>query len=276
MASYVALCPRMWIAVDCEAWYQLRTSEAEERTETMTWHENIEDFGEEIEPGSTFQFECHPGLSCFGKCCATDITLTPYDIARLRRHLGMDTHRLLSTYCLSQGDTVTGFPFVLLKKKEEGTCVFLGNHGCEIYQNRPSCCRNYPLARVIENDGNSDARLTRYYLQRRADYCEGFGKGRQWTAEAYCEDNGLGPYEEANDLFLQIPFAFETIPFSLRHDKEVQTMIYQAVFDFDRFFEQYGRFGSSSPAEDDHEMIALLTNITLNLIRRTADLKPDL
>jgi hypothetical protein len=55
----------------------------------MTWHENIEDFGEEVQPDSTFRFECHPGLSGFGTCCATDVTLTPYDIARMRRHLGI-------------------------------------------------------------------------------------------------------------------------------------------------------------------------------------------
>jgi hypothetical protein len=128
---------------------------------------------------------------------------------------------------------------------------------------------------VIEHDAENERRMTRYYLQRGADYCKGFGSGAEWTIEAYCEDNGVGPYEKANDIFLQIPFAFEAIPLSLRQDKEVQTMIYQAVFDFDRFFEQYGRLGLSSPPKDDHEMIALLTNLTLNLIQRTADLQLD-
>jgi hypothetical protein len=97
--------------------------------------------------------------------------------------------------------------------------------------------------------------------------------GPEWTIEAYCEENGLGPYERANDLFLQIPFVFETLPLGLKKDKDMQTMIYKAVFDFDRFFEKYGRFAGSTPPEDDYEMTAVLTGITLNLIRRTADLK---
>jgi Fe-S-cluster containining protein len=239
----------------------------------MTWHENIEDFGEEVKPGSTFRFECHPGLSCFGTCCATDVSLTPYDIARMRRHLGIDTHKFLSAYCLSQVDSRTGFPYVLLKRKEDGACVFLESQGCDIYESRPSCCRHYPLARVIEDLDQSGNPLSRYHLQRRAAYCQGMDTGPEWTIEGYCEENGLGPYERANDLFLQIPFAFETLPLGLRKDKDVQTMIYQAVFDFDRFFEKYGRFGASTPTEDDYEMIAVLTGITLNLIRRTAHLK---
>jgi len=239
----------------------------------MTWHENIEDFGEALKPGSTFRFECHPGLGCFGTCCATDVTLTPYDIARMRRHLAMDSHEFLSAYCLSRVDSRTGFPYVLLKRKEDGPCVFLESHGCGIYKSRPSCCRHYPLARVIEDLGQRGNPLSTYHLQRRAAYCKGMDRGPEWTIEAYCAENGLGPYERANDLFLQIPFVFEALPAGLKQDKDVQTMIYQAVFDFDRFFEKYGRFGPSTPPEDDDQLLRVLTDITLNLIRKTADLK---
>jgi Fe-S-cluster containining protein len=239
----------------------------------MTWHEKLQDFGEEIEPGGTFRFECHRGLKCFGACCATDITLTPFDIARMRRHMGVDTHQFLSLYCESFVDSITGFPSVLLKHGKDDRCVFLRGHGCHVYKSRPSCCRNYPLARVIENNVQRDAKLVRHFLQRRADYCEGLGKGPEWTIETFSEENGLGPYERANDVFVQIPFAFEMLPIGLRHDKEVQSMIYQAVFDFDRFFEKYGPFGPYGPPQDDHEMIALLTSISLGLIRRTGALQ---
>ncbi|MDY6952301.1 MAG: YkgJ family cysteine cluster protein [Thermodesulfobacteriota bacterium] len=239
----------------------------------MTWQESLEDFGEEIGPGSRFRFECHPGLSCFGTCCATDVPLTPFDIARMRRHMGVDTHLFLSTYCETYVDPLTGFPCVVLRRGQDGRCVLLGSHGCRVYESRPSCCRYYPLARVVEEDGKKGGRTATYYLQRKVDYCKGLGSGPQWTIEAFCEQNGLGPYEKANEIFLQIPFAFEAIPLRLRHDKEVQTMIYQAVFDFDRFFEKYAPAGLSRPPEDDHHMIECLSTITLNLIRRTADLQ---
>lgn len=237
----------------------------------MTWHEKLEDFGEEIEPGGRFRFECHRGLKCFGTCCATDITLTPFDIARMRRHMGVDTHRFLADYCQTFVDSITGFPSVVLKHGQDGRCIFSNSRGCGIYETRPSCCRYYPLVRVVENDGS--VRSAKYYLQRRVDYCEGLGRGPQWTIDVFCEENGLGPYEKANEIFLQIPFAFEAAPIRLRHDKEVQTMIYQAVFDFDRFFEKYGPANLSVPPEDDNEMMTLLTSITLGLIKRTADLE---
>ncbi len=239
----------------------------------MTWHENLEDFGKELEPGSTFRFECHPKLTCFGMCCSTEITLTPYDIARMRRHLNIDTGEFLSTYCKVYTDPRTGFPFVVLKHKEDGKCVFLGNHGCSLYESRPSCCRNYPLARVIDDDDNSDKRLTIYYLQQEATYCEGLGRGSDRTVGGYCEMNGLIPYEKANDLFLDIPFAYKRLSHSVRHDSEVQSMVFEAVFNFDTFFAKYGRFNHVSAPKDDHEMIVLVRSIALNLIKKSARLK---
>ena len=52
--------------------------------------ENLGDFGREIEADGVFHFECHPALSCFVRCCRMDISLTSYDIARLRTHLKID------------------------------------------------------------------------------------------------------------------------------------------------------------------------------------------
>lgn len=236
----------------------------------MTWHENIEYFGQEIEPDRTFRFECHPGLRCFGMCCGTEITPTPYDVARMRRHMSIDTGAFLSAYCKTFIDPRTGFPFVILKHKEDGKCVFLGRHGCDLYKSRPSCCRNYPLARVIDEDGKTGKKLIRYYLQQEAAYCEGLGRGPDWTIGDYCQANGLGPYEKANDLFLDIPFTFNRLPYNVKQDRDVQGMIFEAVFNFDRFFERYGRFPHTAVPEDDHEMIVLVRSITLNLIEKTA------
>jgi len=249
-----------------KVWYEIKKA-----LRSMSWHEKLEDFGQKIGPGSRFRFECHSGLACFGTCCATDVTLTPFDVARMRRHVDVDTHRFLRTYCRSYVDPLTGFPCVILKRADDGRCVFLGGNGCSIYEDRPSCCRYYPLARVAEDGGKRGVTGATYYLQRRADYCEGLGRGPLWTIETFCEENGLGPYEEANERFLQIPFAFQKIPLNLRNDKGVQTMIYQPVFDFDRFLETYASSGLSVPTEDDNKLTALLATITLGLIRRTAE-----
>jgi len=185
----------------------------------------------------------------------------------------MDTGAFLSTYCETYIDPLTGFPFVVLKRREDGRCVFLGNHGCNLYESRPSCCRNYPLARVIDEDGKTGKRLIKYCLQQEATYCEGLGRGPDWTIGGYCEMNGLGPYEKANDLFLDIPFTFNRLPYSVRQDREVQSMVFEAVFNFDRFFEKYGRLPRIAVPKDNHELIVLVRSIALNLIKKIAHLK---
>ncbi|MBW1860455.1 MAG: YkgJ family cysteine cluster protein [Deltaproteobacteria bacterium] len=239
------------------------------------WHERIQDFGEEVQPDSTFRFECHGSLSCFGKCCNAEITLTPYDIARMRRHLGIDTAAFLPGYCNTYTDRRTGFPFVTLKQGEDDGCIFLGRDGCSLYENRPSCCRNYPLARVIDEDWKSANRVVRYHLQQQTTYCEGFGRGPDLTVDSYVEMNGLGPYEKANDVFLDVPFTFNSLPKHLKQDRDVQSMVFDAVFNFDGFFEKYGHFPHTAVPDDDGELIVLIRNIVLNLIMKTGELNPD-
>jgi hypothetical protein len=162
---------------------------------------------------------------------------------------------------------------VTLKHKGDGKCIFVGNCGCDIYESRPSCCRHYPLARVIDDDDNTGKRLTRYYLQREAMYCEGLGRGSDRTIGEYRDINGLRPYDEANDLFLDIPFAFKKLPYGVRHDREVQSMVFEAVFNFDTFFAKYGRFPHTSVPKDDHELIVLVRSIALGLIKKAVRLK---
>jgi len=234
------------------------------------WEENLGDFGQEIEVDGAFHFECHPGLNCFGRCCTTEIPLTPYDIARLRSHLETDTDSFLSTYSATYADSQTGFPFVILKRTEDGTCIFSQNGECEVYESRPGCCRSYPLSRVIDEDGMTGRRLVKYRLQQGADYCEGLGCGKEWTTREYCEANGLERYERANDLFLDVAFEFYRLPHSARHNKDVQQMVYGVVYNFDKFFDEFGKFPHTRLPENDDEVMELVRTITLGLIEKAA------
>jgi hypothetical protein len=84
----------------------------------------------------------------------------------------------------------------------------------------------------------------------------------------------LGPYEKANDLFLDIPFTFHNLPYHVQRDKEVQSMVFEAVFNFDRFFEKYGRFPHTAVPDDDDALIVLVRSIALNLIMQAGQLPP--
>ena len=71
-------------------------------------------------------------------------------------------------------------------------------------------------------------------------------------------------------MFLDIPFTFNRLPYNVKQDRGVQSMVFEAVFNFDRFFEKYGRFPHTAVPEDDYDMIVLVRSITLNLIEKTA------
>ena len=47
-----------------------------------------------LEPNADIKFSCHKGISCWNACCKhADITLTPYDIIRLKKATGKDSDR---------------------------------------------------------------------------------------------------------------------------------------------------------------------------------------
>ena len=42
------------------------------------------------------EFSCHKGISCWNACCSNiDISLTPYDVLRMKRHLGISSTEFL-------------------------------------------------------------------------------------------------------------------------------------------------------------------------------------
>ena len=161
---------------------------------------------------------------------------------------------------------------MILKRNDDGTCIFSHNGVCEVYESRPSCCRSYPLSRVIDEDGITGRRSVKYRLQQGADYCDGLGCGKEWTIKAYRDASYLEPYERANDLFLDVAFEFYRLPHSVRYDKDVQQMVYGVVFNFDKFFDEYGKYPHTRLPENDDEIMELITTIALRLIEKAAEL----
>lgn len=64
----------------------------------------------ELKPGETFCFDCNPDVPCFNRCCAElTLPLTPYDVLRLRRNLGLGSE-FLATFTTLRSFPDTGFP----------------------------------------------------------------------------------------------------------------------------------------------------------------------
>ena len=97
---------------------------------------------------SRFKFRCHPEVSCFTQCCrGINIILTPYDVIRLKKRLGLTSAEFLAIYTEPHLLEKTDLPVVTLKllDDDQHSCPFVRQDGCIVYQDRPTTCRYYPL-----------------------------------------------------------------------------------------------------------------------------------
>ncbi|MBI5665153.1 MAG: YkgJ family cysteine cluster protein, partial [Nitrospirae bacterium] len=59
-----------------------------------------------------FKFRCHKGIKCFTHCCSNiEILLTPYDVVRLRKRLGISSGEFLEKYSFIKIDEKSSHPY---------------------------------------------------------------------------------------------------------------------------------------------------------------------
>ncbi len=153
-----------------------------------------------------FCFSCSPEVACFNACCR-DLNqyLTPYDILRLKRHLGMSSGEFLTTYTRQHLGSASGLPVVTLKPGDtpDRACCFVSPAGCRVYASRPTSCRTYPLARAVGRDRDS-GRTREHFALIREPHCLGHGRGRTQDVQEWIRDQQLGEANRVNDLLLEI------------------------------------------------------------------------
>jgi Fe-S-cluster containining protein len=159
-----------------------------------------------MEPLSTgrFPFACHPGLPCFTNCCADlSLTLTPYDVLRLKSALSLPSSDFLERYTADDVRHNSGLPVVLLRMGDDPQrrCPFLAVQGCLVYADRPGACRLYPVGRAARFVGHT---LQEEFFLVRESHCLGFGEAREWTVEQWLADQGLKAYDEMNALWMRM------------------------------------------------------------------------
>lgn len=158
--------------------------------------------GRALRIGETFTFRCHPALACFNSCCRDKrLPLLPYDALRLRGALGLGSAELLERHVLLEVDPTSGWPALRLDLRPDGTCPFVGPQGCEVYEHRPTCCRVYPLARAVRpRPGAGPEAFEEVFIAGDTPGCLGWEEPRTLTTETWVADQGLAPYQAANNL----------------------------------------------------------------------------
>lgn len=191
-----------------------------------------------------FRFACHPGVPCFTECCRDlKLLLTPYDIIRLKNRLGLSSGEFLDRYADCAFDEGRDLPMLYLQMNadERRTCPFVSPKGCTVYEDRPSACRIYPIARASRLHRVHGTVLENYFVLHE-DHCRGFEEEKFWTTEEWLSDQGLKAYYESNDLWMEIITHPRLRQTSL--PAKQQQMFYLASFNSDKFKELIfgGRF----------------------------------
>jgi Fe-S-cluster containining protein len=190
-----------------------------------------------LDGSKEIQFRCHKGIACFNACCKTiDISLTPYDILRLKGRLGLTSTEFLERYTLPYEMEKDGIAGVKLRPVDGGTaCRFLTDGGCSIYSDRPSACRYYPLALLSMRRQDEYTDRDSYALVKE-DRCLGHQEPRRLTIDEYRAEQGLPDYDELargwRQLILKKKSSGPTVGKPSRRSLQ---LFFMTCYDIDRF-----------------------------------------
>lgn len=162
--------------------------------------------GEPLELTSTFVFECQP--SCWGTCCRNiDVTLSPYDVWRLSRHLGKTMMEFIHDHCYAFPGHDFKWPIVILREATEGACEFLRNDGaCAVWEARPSVCRSCPVGRIRHEDAIGEMKNA-YFLRYPHSLCQkknATPATTVWTAEDWIKANQCEEWWRGSDRYYNL------------------------------------------------------------------------
>lgn len=154
-----------------------------------------------------FHFECKSGIECFNKCCNdVNIFLTPYDIIRLRKALGISSSDFLTNYTILPISSNLRHPIVMLRMEPSTlNCPFLSENGCRVYEDRPWSCRMFPVGVASPNQvEKTSSNQEEFYFLIKEDICKGFEQNKEWTVEEWFKDQSIEEYAELGEMFKEI------------------------------------------------------------------------
>jgi len=154
----------------------------------------------------TFRFSCSKKVPCFNECCKElNQYLTPYDILRLKNRLDISSALFLQRYTVQHTGPESGLPIITLKLNydKELKCPFVTPEGCGVYEDRPSSCRTYPLARIVSRSRET-GRINEQYLLLQETHCRGFEQEQTQTVREWIKSQELAIYNQMNDMMLEI------------------------------------------------------------------------
>ncbi len=99
--------------------------------------------------------------ACANCCRVATTKLTPRDVDKLSRFLGMRREEFLRDFAVPDKDEG------LILRRSEAGCVFLSGNDCTVYEGRPHTCEDFP--HLARGPGSFLSRL--WEMPDRATYC---------------------------------------------------------------------------------------------------------
>ncbi len=190
-----------------------------------------------LEGTARLQFQCRKGIACWNACCSNiDISLTPYDIVRLKQRLELSSSEFLNQYTVPYEMEKDGLAGVKLRPVEGGTaCRFMTADGCGVYEDRPTACRYYPVA-LLSMRKQDESIDRQYYAIVREDHCLGHQEPRTQTIDDYRAEQGLLEYDDLAHGWRQLILKKKSSgPTVGKPSKRSLELFFMTCYDIDRF-----------------------------------------
>ncbi|MES9856526.1 MAG: YkgJ family cysteine cluster protein [Sedimenticola sp.] len=191
---------------------------------------------QKLDLSTEIKFSCHKGVSCFNACCKrADVTLTPYDVIRMKDHLGMSSGDFLKAHTVPFQMDQQGMPGIKMRTDDEGACLFVREEGCSIYGDRPTACRYYPLGHMAikEKDATEDAAA---FFMINEDHCKGHEEDKVQSIAEYRKELGIIDYDGYNRDWLDIQLKKRSSGAAVGNLPEATLQLFfMASYDTDRF-----------------------------------------
>lgn len=220
-----------------------------------------------IGPDHVIQFSCHKGIGCWNACCSNiDISLTPYDIIRLKKRLGISSTEFLREYTVPHEMEKDGIAGVKFRPVDNGTaCRFMKPEGCSVYEDRPTACRYYPVA-LLSMRKQDEYTDTESYAMVKEDHCKGHEVPRSVSIADYRKEQGVEEYDELARGWRQLILKKKSAgPAIGAPSLKSRQLFFMACYDVDTFhdFVESEAFGKLFKLSADEKAMLMADDVEL-------------
>ena len=220
-----------------------------------------------VDGNHVIQFSCHKGIGCWNACCSNiDISLTPYDILRLKKRLGTTSPQFLRDYTVPHEIEKDGIAGVKFRPVDGGTaCRFMTPEGCSVYEDRPTACRYYPVALLSLRKEDEYVDRQSYALVKE-EHCKGHQVARSLTIDEYRKEQGVEEYDDLARGWRQLVLKKKSAgPAIGAPSLKSRQLFFMACYDVDTFhdFVASEAFGKLFKLGEDEKALILADDVEL-------------